>query len=324
MKKIYILLIVSSCLFVSFSLMQKKAEPAVDFFDTNFLRNSPAVEKVLKEKGFFEINFITHDKLTLCAIMLDQSSTQKVKATIISCPGFVPGQKEGMTTLYAMLKDNPYNFLFLDTRGHGKSQGELLTYSGVKHYGEFDFLDIVASAQFIANYDKEHNIESNIIIHGLCSGAFHTIKAVSYLKQHDEQTYNCIKGIVFDSGWPSVAEIAESTIQSEAKKRCKDWNTPYFEPYLTYLMVNFYKFFFIGHHNRQESITQAIAEIDQPILFIHGENDTFIPIHHVYPLIATSKKPTSWFIKESTHAAHHLKHKEEYQLQLERFIKSVL
>ena len=326
MKNQYIILIVGSCLLAGFFLMQKKPEPVeVDFFDTKFLRNSPAVEKVLKEKGFFTIDIVTHDKLTLCAIMLDQSPTQKVTATIVSCPGFVPGQKEGMATLYAMLQDNPYNFLFLDTRGHGKSQGELLTYSGVKHYGEFDFLDIVASAQFVANYNKEHAIESNIIIHGLCSGAFHTIKAVNYLKQHDEQTYNCIKGIVFDSGWPSVAQIAESTIQSESKKRCnKDWNTPYLEPYVSYFMVNFYKFLFLPHHQKQESITDAITNIDQPILFIHAENDTFIPIHHVYPLIATSKNPTTWFIKDSTHAAHHLKHKEEYQLQLSQFIKSVL
>jgi len=88
-----------------------------------------------------------------------------------------------MSTLYAMLKKHPYNFLFLDTRGHGKSQGELLTYSAIKHYGELDFLDIVATTQFIAHYNKEHNIAPHIIIHGLCSGAFHTIKAIAYLKK---------------------------------------------------------------------------------------------------------------------------------------------
>jgi len=141
---------------------------------------------------------------------------------------------------------------------------------------------------------------------------------------HDISTYNCVKGIIFDSGWPSVSDIAESTLTSEAKKRCKDYQLSCLEPYASYCITNFYKYFFQQYHCKQTSIHEAIATIDQPILFIHAENDTYIPIHHVYPLITNTKKPTIWFIKESTHATHHLKHKEEYQLQLKNFIASIL
>src|SRR3989339_2007091 len=173
MKKKYILFIIISALFFVYYFSQKKSDPAPDFFNTAFLRNSAAVEKVLKEQGFQEVYFTTKDNLKLCAIMLDQSNIQPIETTIISCPGFVPGQKEGMSTLYAMFKEHPYNFLFLDLRGHGKSEGELLTYSGIKHYGEFEYLDIVATVQFVVKYNQEHGINENIIIHGLCSGAFH-------------------------------------------------------------------------------------------------------------------------------------------------------
>lgn len=320
----YIVLLVTGLLLIIFYLTKTQPEPKPDFFDTTFLRNSAAVDKILKQDGFFDLDVVTKDNLILKATMLDRSATKKVRATIISCPGFVPGQKEGMATLYEMLKNDPYNLLLLDTRGHGNSEGELLTFKGIKHYGESDYLDIVAAIQSVIAYNHEHNINQSIIVHGLCSGAFHTIKAVEYLKNNDPHAYECIKGIVFDSGWPKIADIAESSITSDANKKCKDYNLSWLQSCLSFAMVQFYRFFFKDHHDKQESITQAIAEIEQPILFIHGENDTYIPIHHVYPLIATSAQPTTWFIKDSTHAAHHLKHKKEYTMQLQQFIKSVL
>lgn len=324
MKKKYIILIILSCLYIGYSFLKKESEPTKDFFDTNFLRNSAAVEKVLKQEDFFEVEITTQDNLKLCAIMLDQSNEQTIQTTIISCPGFVPGKKEGMTTLYAMFKEYPYNFIFLDLRGHGKSEGELLTYSGIKHYGEFEYLDIVATIQFTIKYNQEHNINENIIIHGLCSGAFHSIKALHYLQQYDKQSYDCVKGLIFDSGWPSVPDIVESTLTSEANKRCTECNVSCLAYPLSCSIVGIYNYFFKPYHCNQASIAQAMNDIDLPILFIHAENDPYIPIHHVYPLVKQANKPTSWFIKESTHAAHHLKHKDEYKIQMEQFIQSVL
>jgi len=324
MNKKHIVLLVCICWFVGYHLLQTDTEPIPDFFDTTFLRNSTAVEKILKQDGFFDLDLTTTDNLILKATMINSCATKQIKATIISCPGFVPGRKEGMATLYAMLKEDPYNFLLLDTRGHGNSQGELLTFKGLKHYGESEYLDIVAATQHIVTYNQEHNISSDIILHGLCSGAFHTIKAVTYLKKHDINSYNHIKGVVFDSGWPRISDIVETTLASESKKRCKDYNIPWFQDWLHYGLLEFYRFYFKEHHCKQEPITQIIAEISQPILFIHAENDTYIPIHHVYPLVSNSAQPTTWFIKDSTHAAHHLKHNQEYKIQLQQFIRSVL
>lgn len=39
-----------------------------------------------------------------------------------------------MTTFYAMLKDEPYNFLFFDARCHNESSGSLFTYDYLKQY----------------------------------------------------------------------------------------------------------------------------------------------------------------------------------------------
>lgn len=325
MKKEFFLIIMSCCIFSTVYLtQQQQAEPAVDFYDTTFLRNSPAVEKVLKDRGFFEIDFKTNDNLMINAIMLDQSNKVNVTATIISCPGFVPGRKEGMSTLYAMLEDQPYNFIFVDSRGHGKSEGELLTFEGIKHYGESQYLDMVGAIKFVARYNKEHNIAQNIIIHGLCAGAFHTVKAVADLKESDPETYSCIKGIIVDSGWPAIIDIATTLVAAESVERCKTYGVPFLQPYLAYLMHGVYNTFFKESHSSQKPLNEEIATIDQPILFIHAENDLFVPIHNVYPLIAQSKQPTTWFVKESSHVNNHLKHKEEYAHQMQQFIQSVL
>ncbi len=287
-KKILTFSLMSSCILFATALISSNTELSIDFYDVNFLRNSPVVEKILKERGFFEVDFKTHDNLMINAIMLDQSASQEITATIISCPGFVPGNKEGMSTLYAMLEDQPYNFIFIDSRGHGKSEGELLTFKGIKHYGEKQYLDMIATIQFIAQYNKKHNISQNIIIHGLCAGAFHTAKAVADLE------------------------------------RCKSYGVPYLQPYLAYIMHGVYNTFFKASHTTQVRLHKAIKEIDQPIFFIHAEQDDYVPIHNVYPLIKVAKYPSSWFVKDSSHVNNHLQHKEKYTDQMQQFIQSVL
>lgn len=325
MQKKIVFFTIIICLGLSMFFTQKNAEQEiiVDFYDIKFLQNSPAVEKVIKNKGFFEADFKTDDNLTINTIMLDQSSTHKVKATIISCPGFVPGNKEGMTTLYAMLAKNPYNFMFIDSRGHGKSEGQLLTFQGIKNYGQSEYLDVIAAIKHINTYNRKHNIAPDIIIHGLCSGAYHTIKAVTGLKKSDPEIYMNIKGIVLDSAWPSIPSIIDTIITAESTARCKSYYISFLQPYLAYTMQKIYNTYFKAAHSKQTTITEIINEIDQPILFIHAENDEFVPAHHVYPLIKNTKKPISWFVQNSSHVNSHLDYKDEYKNLLENFIQSV-
>ncbi len=324
-KKIMIAFLPCFFIFMITIYHHKEKPVVIDFFNTTFLRNSPAVEKVLKSIGFFEVDVVTHDNFTINAIMLDQSLyDKKIQATIISCPGFVPGRKEGMTTLYAMLKEQPYNFIFIDSRGHGKSDGELLTFQGIKNYGIDQFFDIVAIAEFIYDYNTHHNIKQNIILHGLCSGAFHTIKAVNYLQENNPKVYNAIQGIIFDSGWPAIAEIAETVITAEAKSRCKNYHVPFLESYAAYIMRLVYTTCFKHHHQKQTPLTKIIGRIKQPIFFIHAQDDTFVPSETIQPLIQQAQKPCTWFVQDSSHVNNHLKHKDTYQEKIDTFIQASL
>jgi len=322
-KKLVLVLGCSFLMFKFFGSTQNQPEPGVDFYDVNFLQSTDAVQKALALDGFFEINFTTRDNLLINGTMLDQSNRKKITTTILSCSGFYPGRKEGMTTLYAMLKDEPYNFLFFDARGHGKSQGEMLTFQGLKHYGESEYLDVVAALQFLVLYNKEHGVTSDIVVHGLCSGAFHTIKAVTDLKKSDPEAYECIKGIVIDSGWSSVADIIETSVHADTSKHCQQYYIPWIQPLIAGSIIAFYRTFFKDSHCNQQSIFHDFAKIDQPILFIHALDDTYVPIELIHPLVTTSKKATTWYVKDSSHVTNHLQHKDEYKVQLKKFVESI-
>lgn len=323
-KIIFFALVIGIASILFFTSINYKENLIVDFYDIKFLRNSTAINKVLKDKGFFEINFKTQDDFMINAIMLDQSATYKIKATIISCPGFLPGNKEGMTTLYAMLAENPYNFTFIDFRGHGKSQGKLLTFKGIKYYGQSEYLDLIGAIKYINKYNKNNNIAPDIIIHGLCSGAYHTIKAVTELKKTDPEIYTNIKGIVLDSAWSSIPSIIDTIITAESTVRCKHYRISFLQPSLSFIMQKFYNTCFKTVHSKQTNITEIINQIDQPILFIHAKEDEFVPIHHIYPLIKNTKKPACWIAENSSHVNSHLDYKDEYKNLLQNFIQSTL
>ena len=299
-------------------------DPQEDFFDTNFLKNHTSVRKALKQANFFEVNFKTDDNININGVMLDQSNKKEIKTTLLICAGFMPGDKEGMTTLYAMFKEQPYNFLFFDARGHGQSDGNYLSYQQIKHYGEKEFHDIVAAVDFINNYNDKHFIESNIVIYGLCSGAFHTVRALAYLRQKNSPLYNKVKGVVFDSGWTAVSEVTESSISSEIKKQLRAWNLNFLYPIINVSVIATYRLFFKKTHQSQKSIEKEIETIDKPILFIHSHDDCFAPICFIKKLVAKAQKSVCWFIDKSTHACHHLKHKNDYKIKMQDFLESIL
>ena len=69
----------------------------------------------------------------------------------------------------------------------------------------------------------------------------------------------------------------------------------------------------------------AIAQVRKcryPMLFIHGDNDTFVPTRMVYPLYAAKAHPKRlWISQGAEHARAYQTHKEEYIRQLRQFLR---
>lgn len=291
--------------------------------DGNILQDPNKVQEILKEHGFKKISFTTTDHLKLYGLLLDQSKSKNIQGTIIFCAGFYPGTKEGMSSFYTLLKDQPYNFLIFDARGHQESQGSLFSYQSLKNYGTCEFQDIVAAIQFLNEYNQAHQIPSSIIIHGICSGAFHTIKALQYLNKMNNNQTSTIKGIIFDSGWLRVSDIVEPTICAEITKRLKNsWFSWLITP-LCYFSLQFYRLTLKHHHYNIAGIVHDISEISCPIFFVHCIDDPYVPIKPIQTLVQDCCYPNSWWIHHNSHANFHMKEPEAYKRKIIDFLEKI-
>lgn len=297
--------------------------PHEPLLDSNVLQDLNKMQGILQKHGFKKVFFTTADNLRLYGLFLDQSASKNINGTIIYCAGFYPGTKEGMSSFYTLLKDQPYNFLIFDARGHQKSQGSLFSYQSLKNYGTCEFQDIVASIQFLNSYNQEHQISPTIIIHGICSGAFHTIKALQYLNKTNINQTNTIKGIIFDSGWLRVSDIVEPTICAEITKRLKNsWFSWLIRP-LCYFSLQLYRLTLKHHHFKIPDITNDIAQISCPILFVHSINDPYVPIKPIQTLVQNCCYPNSWWIHHNSHANFHMKEPEAYKRKIMDFLEKI-
>ena len=307
-------------IFLFFTQIIFSSQP--DFLDATFLNNPASVQKSLLQHGFEKVFFTTNDGLQLCGLFKDQSATKKIEGTILYCAGFYPGTKEGMASFYTLFANQPYNFLLFDARGHQESQGSLFSYQNLKNYGNIEFQDIVAAINFLNTYNQKHNLSSNIIIHGICSGAFHAVKAYDFLRQHDCNSCKNIKGIIFDSGWLAMTDIVEPTLCAEIHKRLKNsWFCWLTQP-LCYLTLQWYRLTLKHHHKNISGIANLIQNIACPMLFIHCIYDPYVPIAPVQNLVNHLHCPNSWWITHDIHANFHTQAPEIYTKKIMNFLKT--
>src|SRR5207253_6165044 len=119
--------------------------------------------------------------------------------------------QEDIATFYALLPED-CNILFFDARGHGNSDGSLLW--KLWQYGIHEYKDILGAISCINDMNS-----LPIIIIGICSGAFNAAHALVSLEKNNQCHTSHVKGLVFDSGWGSVTEIAQTAPPAGIEKR---------------------------------------------------------------------------------------------------------
>ena len=144
-----------------------------------------------------------------------------------------------------------YNVLLVDLRGHGKSQGD---YIGM---GWHDRLDLIDWANYIIN----KNPECKIILHGVSMGAATVMMATG------ENLPSNIKVAIEDCGYTSIWDEFEMQLKVL-------FNLPAF-PVLnaasTVCKIN------AGYDLKEGSAVEQVRKSKTPTLFIHGDQDKFVP-----------------------------------------------
>ncbi|MDD7717938.1 MAG: alpha/beta hydrolase [Eubacteriaceae bacterium] len=192
-----------------------------------------------------------------------------------------------------------YNVLMVDQRAHGKSGGKCLTF-GIKE--RYDCLTWI-------NYAVERfGTETEIFLYGLSMGAATVLMATEL------ELPSNVKAVVADCGYSSPADIV--------KKVMKDRHYPV---WLLYPVVRLGGIVFGGFDMESAGASGAMINCRIPVLFIHGEDDRFVPCdmsRENFRLCASEKKRILT-VPGAAHGISYMVDKITYLKELDSFLESI-
>lgn len=182
-----------------------------------------------------------------------------------------------MSTYAKKYYDIGYNVLIPDLRSHGLSEGD---YIGM---GWDDRLDIISWINHILDEDSD----AEIVLHGVSMGAA-TVSMTS-----GEELPSNVKVIIADCGYTSVWE--EFSYQLDALFSLPEFPIMNVSSLVTQIRA--------GYSLSEASAIEQVKKSKTPILYIHGDNDDFVPYYMMEELYnATSSEKEMLTIKAAAHA----------------------
>lgn len=193
-----------------------------------------------------------------------------------------------------------YNIFTPDLRGHGKSGGN---YIG---FGWHDRLDILSWLNLLI---EENGEQSEFILHGLSMGA------ATVLMASGESLPKQVKGIIADSPYTSVYDLFAYQL-----KRMYQLPDQLFLPMTS--IVTKQK---ANYSLKEASAIEQVKKATVPILYIHGEGDTFVPTKMTEQLYeATNSEKEMITFPEANHGEAVVMHRDLFFETIHHFVKRVV
>lgn len=218
------------------------------------------------------------------------------KKTVVIAHGYM-GKKEDMAARIKMFHEAGYNVLAPDNRGHGQSEGD---YIG---YGWPDRLDYIKWLKLLLTKTGH---DQQIALYGESMGG----ALVMYMS--GEQLPKQVKVIVEDCGYTSI--IDELSYQAKAMFNLPKW------PLVPAVGVT--ASLRTGYDVFTADTRKALAKNQLPIMFIHGQKDTFVPTQMVTANYqATTAKKQLWVVPGAGHAQSFYQDPALYQKRVLRWVE---
>ncbi|MGM9791024.1 MAG: alpha/beta hydrolase [Candidatus Cryptobacteroides sp.] len=252
----------------------------------------------LHEAGVFKDTSFVSRGGRLHAVYAPAADPQTAQGTAIVIHGWTDNHLSFMC-LARMYRDSlNYNVFVPDLFYHGLSEGDHT------QMGWFDRLDVenmIPMAHEIFGDDF-------MVLHGVSMGAATTMMVSG------DPTPDYVKAFVEDCGYSSVWNQFANNLKT-------DFHLPTF-PVLnsaSYVCDKRY-----GWNFKEASSVDQLAKNTKPMLFIHGENDDFVPTPHVYQNYeATQGYKELWIAPGSAHARAFRDHPAEYTARVRAFLNKV-
>lgn len=197
---------------------------------------------------------------------------------------------------YLYNHDLNFNVLLPDLRDTGESGGDYI------QMGWRDRLDVM---QWMHVANQIYGDSTQMAVHGISMGAATTMM-ISGMPQP-----GFVKCFVEDCGYTSVWD--EFSYQLK-----EDFGLPEFPLMYTTSWLCQLKY---GWNFKEASALKQVAKCHLPMLFIHGDADTYVPTWMVYKLYDAKPEPKElWIVPGATHAMSYKNDTKEYVIKVKQFV----
>lgn len=221
------------------------------------------------------------------------------KKLLIEAHGYRSNAKHDFIAAMPYFYNHGFSFLLIDQRAHGESEGEYIT------FGVHERLDMRDWVYFVM---EKLGTDIDIVLHGISMGAT-TVLLASELDLPEN-----VKGIIADSGFVSPYDIFVRVLD----------HTYHAKPFpilnIAGIMAEHRANFGI-----KDASTLSAMEVNKlPILFVHGEDDDFVPIEMSEANYEACKAEKAFVrVKGARHACGYLIEKETCEKAMDTFLAKI-
>ena len=238
------------------------------------------------------------------------AATLPTDKTAVIVHGYTDNAVRMLMIGYLYSKEMGFNILLPDLYGHGMSEG---THVQMGWKDRLDVLQWTETADELFGRSDADSISSRstkMVVHGISMGAATTMM-VSGEVEHGQYQQPFIKCFVEDCGYTSVWD----EFRGELKEQ---FGLPPFPLLHTASWLSRQEY---GWDFREASALEQVKKCTLPMLFIHGDADTFVPTWMVYPLYEAKPEPKElWIVPGATHAMSYKDYPQEYTEHVKKFV----
>jgi uncharacterized protein len=282
----------------------------IGFFFTNkmrFIKKKSDKEIIDRETSFDLFNQEAFDALEKKHFSLPSQFGYSIKGSLIAphgtnryiiiCHGVTVNRLNSVKYMNLFLQKG-WNVVIFDHRRHGESGGKTTSYG---HYEKFDL-------QSVVHWLKKEVGESIILgIHGESMGA---VTSLLYA------------GMIEDGADFYIADCPFTELEAQLLYRLKvEYKVP------SLLVMPIAKPF-VQLRDRYSikgvSPLNAVANIENPVLFIHSKDDDYIPVEMSKQLYEKKRGPKKLYIAEKgAHAMSYAENREQYAKVIDEFLDEI-
>ena len=248
----------------------------------------------MNRSAFETVSIISKDGLKLEGYYLE--AAVPTNQTVIIAHGYASKAKYMAAYAKFFYETLNYNVLMPDARGHGASEGDYIGFGWPERKDYLQWIDYIID---------RNGDDSTIALHGVSMGAS------TVLMTSGEKLPKQVKAIIADCGYTSAKDVL--TYQLKRMYELPSFPILQSTSLLTKIRA--------GYSFEEASAIEQVKKNKLPILYIHGEEDTFVPVEMVHELYeATTSEKALYLVPEAEHGNAYDKNPELYENKIAKFL----